>query len=64
MEATDGKPQAEPYKRVYLVRIYRRRDEPPGSLVGIVEEVPTGVSTPFRTGEELLSLLSGEDRHR
>ncbi|GAB4372812.1 MAG: hypothetical protein Kow00128_21850 [Deltaproteobacteria bacterium] len=57
MEANDGRPQPEPYKRVYVVRIYRRRNEPPDSLVGTVEEVATGKRSSFRNGQELLDRL-------
>lgn len=62
MKPEERRPVANSSKQVYVVRIYRRREEPPGSLVGTVEEVATGTSTPFRTGEELLSLLSREKR--
>lgn len=62
MGPKEQSPVENAYKRIYVVRVYRRRDEPPGSLVGVLEEVSTGRSIPFRTGVELLAVLFGGDR--
>lgn len=57
MRRKERRPVADSGKQVYVVRIYRRGDDPSRSLVGIVEEVATGKRTPFRSGNELLERL-------
>ncbi len=42
----------------YIVRIYRRDEYQPGSLVGLVELVETGETQRFRTLSELTSIFA------
>jgi len=42
----------------YLVRIYRRSENDPNILVGVVREIGTGEKKPFNTRDELWSILN------
>ncbi|RMF77816.1 MAG: hypothetical protein D6739_12405 [Nitrospirae bacterium] len=43
----------------YVVRIYRARRHPTPALSGVVVEVEEGNRHPFRTAQELWSILAG-----
>jgi hypothetical protein len=62
MTQRDHGPADAERKEVYILRIYRRGENPPGSLVGIVEEAATGKRSPFHSGKELLERLERSGR--
>ncbi|UCF30745.1 MAG: hypothetical protein JSV26_11985 [bacterium] len=43
----------------YIIRIYRREENDPGNVTGIVEFVETERRESFRSAEELLEILCG-----
>ena len=43
----------------YIVRIYRRGEYQPDSIIGLVEPVETGVIQQFSTLSELTTILAG-----
>jgi hypothetical protein len=43
----------------YILRIYRRDECQPGSVIGLVEVVETGEKQSFKTLTELMSILAG-----
>jgi hypothetical protein len=43
----------------YIVRIYRRGECQPDSIIGLVEPVETGEIQPFSTLSELTTILAG-----
>jgi len=51
----------------YIVRIYRRTKDGPQDIAGIVEEVQTQMTKPFKSSGELLKILvgmEGEEKNR
>ena len=42
----------------YIVRIYRREDDPKMEMAGTVEEVGVGPQSVFHTSQELIDILS------
>jgi len=44
----------------YIVRIYRRTEDGPQDIAGIVEEVETQTTKPFKSSGELVRLLKNE----
>ncbi len=46
------------YMENYIVRIYRRDEQGPGSLVGFVEEVENQQRHSFKNLSELIAILS------
>lgn len=47
----------------YIVRIYRRAENNPQGLVGIIEKVGTGRNTAFKSAEELWTFLNAAADH-
>lgn len=43
----------------YIVRIYRRSEYQPDSIIGLVEPVESGEIQPFSTLSELTAILAG-----
>ncbi len=44
----------------YIIRIYRRDEQNPHNIIGLVEDVGLEAKTPFHNIEELIDILIGK----